>query len=527
MLLRSSYYYYWMVLWTASSSSNSNSWFLFPTTTLVCHAQSTTTTPSAGKLRSQAEEALSGGNAAQALVFLQQATVMEPENPVNYYRLFKVHTRQKQPLAALDDITQAIVLATNNDDKQSTSYTIAKAKLLVQLGQCDQAVAQHETLPQEHRDVPAYETAQTCAQIMAEAERAAFEKDFRTAATQFGRALQYIEYTAANPDVLWRKAQALMELQDYYGVVSDTGKLLKASPAHLEAYYLRGKAFYQLHEHEQAILHFRQALRQDPEHALNKEGHKLVKKCDKAAAKAESLLATDVPAAIQQYQKARKIDPTHALFNTHMTKQLIKAYSKDGQHTEAIREATKLTTDDPDSIEALWALAEAQQEADQYEPALRTFQQAYEQAPENSDLERQAKEKVQQAQVALKQSKEKNYYKILGIPRTVTAKEIKSAYRKLALQWHPDKVTEEQKEEASTKFQDIGEAYEVLSDEELRAKYDRGEPVFENQGGGGGGHHTNPFQFFNQQFHQQGGGGGRQRVHHGGGGQQRVHFRYG
>jgi DnaJ family protein C protein 3 len=43
------------------------------------------------------------------------------------------------------------------------------------------------------------------------------------------------------------------------------------------------------------------------------------------------------------------------------------------------------------------------------------------------------------------------------------------------------------KEEAELKFQDISEADEVLSNPELKAKYDRGEPVFENQGGGGGG----------------------------------------
>ena len=82
-----------------------------------------------------------------------------------------------------------------------------------------------------------------------------------------------------------------------------------------------------------------------------------------------------------------------------------------------------------------------------------------------------------------------------------------------ALEWHPDK--NEDKEKAEKMFQDISEAYEVLSDEELKAKYDRGEPVFENQGGNGqsGGfrHHGFPEQMFRQHF-QQGGGGGR--THH-------------
>lgn len=65
-------------------------------------------------------------------------------------------------------------------------------------------------------------------------------------------------------------------------------------------------------------------------------------------------------------------------------------------------------------------------------------------------------------------------------------------------------------------FQDISEAYEVLSDEELKARYDRGEEVFDNQGGGGR-QQGDPRQFFHQHFGQQGGFGG---------GGQRVHFRF-
>ena len=69
--------------------------------------------------------------------------------------------------------------------------------------------------------------------------------------------------------------------------------------------------------------------------------------------------------------------------------------------------------------------------------------------------------------------------------------------------------TTDNKEEAEKKFHDIAEAYEVLSDDELKAKYDRGEPVFENQGGGR--QPFNPHQYFHQNFN--GGGGGQQRFH--------------
>merc|ERR1712185_706320 len=111
----------------------------------------------------------------------------------------------------------------------------------------------------------------------------------------------------------------------------------------------------------------------------------------------------------------------------------------------------------------------------------------------------------------LEQSKRKNYYKILGVKRSATDREIKKEYRKLALKYHPDKVKEEEKKKAELIFRDIGEAYSVLSNEELRGKYDRGEDVSgqaqQNQGGFPGGFH------FPGGFPGGGGGGGGQQFH--------------
>lgn len=65
-----------------------------------------------------------------------------------------------------------------------------------------------------------------------------------------------------------------------------------------------------------------------------------------------------------------------------------------------------------------------------------------------------------------------NYYNILGVDKNATADEIKKAYRKLALQWHPDKHSDKSKEEAKKKFQEISQAYNTLSNEEKRKHYD-------------------------------------------------------
>lgn len=64
----------------------------------------------------------------------------------------------------------------------------------------------------------------------------------------------------------------------------------------------------------------------------------------------------------------------------------------------------------------------------------------------------------------------KDYYDILGLSKTASEEEIKKAYRKKALQFHPDKSKDENSEE---KFKEVGEAYEVLSDSEKKSAYDR------------------------------------------------------
>ena len=100
-------------------------------------------------------------------------------------------------------------------------------------------------------------------------------------------------------------------------------------------------------------------------------------------------------------------------------------------------------------------------------------------------------------------STKRDFYEILGVGKTASADEIKKAYRKVAIQYHPDKNPGNK--EAEEKFKEAAEAYEVLSDNEKRAQYDR---FGHSRGNGGyGGHNMNMDDIFSQFGDVFGGGG--------------------
>ncbi|MBY0338339.1 MAG: molecular chaperone DnaJ [Acetobacteraceae bacterium] len=110
----------------------------------------------------------------------------------------------------------------------------------------------------------------------------------------------------------------------------------------------------------------------------------------------------------------------------------------------------------------------------------------------------------------------RDYYEVLGVARDASEEDLKKAYRKLAMKWHPDRNQGDKTAEA--KFKELNEAYDTLKDADKRAAYDRfGHAAFEQGGmGGGAGAGGNPFgagfeDIFEEMFGRFGGrAGGRQ-----------------
>lgn len=108
----------------------------------------------------------------------------------------------------------------------------------------------------------------------------------------------------------------------------------------------------------------------------------------------------------------------------------------------------------------------------------------------------------------------RDYYEVLGVSKTATEEEIKKAYRKLALKYHPDQNAGDKG--AEEKFKEVGEAYEVLSDAQKRAAYDQyGHAAFDPRARAGGGRGGSPFGGFHDPadlFREVFGGGGAESI---------------
>jgi len=131
------------------------------------------------------------------------------------------------------------------------------------------------------------------------------------------------------------------------------------------------------------------------------------------------------------------------------------------------------------SLFGLLSKAQSHMEGENFEAAIGALNTAREQHPG----EQRINQLLHHAQTELKRSKTKDYYKVLGLPRDADELQIKSAYRKMVKTHHPDKAHKQgiTKEDAEKKMAAVNEAYEVLSDPELKQRYDQGDDPNDHQ----------------------------------------------
>uniref|UniRef100_A0AAY5K6J7 DnaJ homolog subfamily C member 7 n=1 Tax=Esox lucius TaxID=8010 RepID=A0AAY5K6J7_ESOLU len=290
-----------------------------------------------------------------------------------------------------------------------------------------------------------------------------FEKrDFRMVVFCMDRAL---ESASACHRFKVLKAECLAMLGRYPEAQSVASDILRMDSTNGDALYVRGLCLYYEDCIDKAVQFFVQALRMAPDH----------EKARLACRNAKAL-------------KAKKEDGNKAF--------------KEGNFDEAYQLYSEALTIDPNNIKTNAKLfCNRGTVGSKYEEAVRDYEKVYQ-----TEKTKEHKHLLKNAQLELKKSKRKDYYKVLGVDKNATEDEIKKAYRKRALMHHPDRhssASAEVQKEEEKKFKEVGEAFTVLSDPKKKSRYDSGQDLEDDAGNMGDFDANNIFKAF---F---GGGGGQ------------------
>jgi len=195
---------------------------------------------------------------------------------------------------------------------------------------------------------------------------------------------------------------------------------------------------------------------------------------DTHAASPLPLPCSNFPQALESYTACLALDPTdeNPSVNSKLYCNRAAVFLKLRRYPEAVADATRCVELDDKYIKGFQRRASALCEAgdkESIEAALRDLYRVEELLKEGQAEEgarREAAQAIRDAQRALKKAKRKDYYALLGVESTADEDEIKKAYRKQALRYHPDKcagLDDGEKKKAEAMFKDCKEAYEVSS----------------------------------------------------------------
>ncbi|KAJ3154350.1 hypothetical protein HDU89_008418 [Geranomyces variabilis] len=375
--------------------------------------------------------------------------------------------------------------------------------------------------------------------FMAAAARLIKAKDFKQALTQIEMAMITVDpslrsvssassitrlagLTLQTVPIRWRilRGECLLECRDLEEASSVTTSILQNDNTNSEAITLRARVMYlQDTKPETVPKVLQQALAFDPD---NKKARELLRKIRRLDAMKttgnDAFKLGQLEAAQAAYTEYLEADDECGVGRVKVLSNRATVRSKLGNYELSTADCTialdlleKLsvpgvehpsTADIANSANAAMfsklylRRADCHMKGEKYDDAVRDYTAAETLNPHDQEISRA----LRNAQQMLRQSKRKDYYKILGLVRGASETDIKKAYRKAALQYHPDKVvslSEEEKVVAEVKFKEIGEAYTVLSDPRKKEMFDSGMEIDGSSASDGMG--GNPFGGMHQE----------------------------
>ncbi|OAX40322.1 TPR-like protein [Rhizopogon vinicolor AM-OR11-026] len=453
--------------------------------------------PSAEDVKERGNVAFKAKQYTEAIDLYTQAIDMKPTEPSYLTNRAASYMALKRFRLALSDCQQAATL-------QSAEPS---SKTLIRLARCQLALGLSVPALTTLRSVIALEPTNAAAVqlnhkvLELEAHLRSFEAararcDWGMARLALDKCLQTIDAEGGEIPTQWRLWRVELELSrgNWDAANTAANDALRLEPNSPEVLALRGLVLFLSGKLPQALQHAASALRLDPGHESAQRLRKRVKDVERLKEEGNTAFKgsrlqeavdryTDALDRIGEVEEEGKGGQIRATLLSNRATTLVKLE----RYEEALGDTEASLALYSTSFKALRTRARINLHLEKYDVAIADFRSSAEQAGfEGLDAEvRSLKSELKKAEAALKRSKTKDYYKILGLARDCGDVEIKKAYRRESLKHHPDKGGDEEK------FKLVVEAHAVLSDPHRRERYDMGEDEDGQTEGGMGG--SGPF----------------------------------
>ncbi|KAH0538509.1 hypothetical protein FGG08_004896 [Glutinoglossum americanum] len=473
-------------------------------------------------LVSSANALLAQGDFYDALTYFDVAISRDPQNYLTIFKRGATYLSLGKHAQATQDFDKVLTIKPDFE-----GALLQRAKIKARKGDWTAAINDYLVAGKTGgHEIAELEEARDAARNAVEAEK---QGDWEGCVSHAGVAIM----TASTVLRLRQlRARCRFEKGEVHEAVADLAHALQISSESIEPHLqISATMFYSMADPEKALAQVRRCLHSDPdskpcsklfrrEKVLDKTLNKIKQLMEKRQFNSASKLlvgARDDVGLIQDVKDdiiefkgngyIHKNSPEGLLYN--LFEITCEAYSELKNHKNAQSYCDETLTHNPNSLPALLAKASRHLDAEDFEACIQTLNHAKEHSPGGAQHPRLT-ELLNKAHILLKRSKQKDYYKVLGVSRDADDRDIKRAYRELTKQYHPDKVAQlgGSKEDAEKKMAGINEAYEVLSDPELRQRFDSGDDPNSQEGRQQHPFHGNPF----------GGGSGQQYFYSGGGG---------
>lgn len=457
---------------------------------------------------------LATGNAQDALTYFDVAISRDPQNYLTFFRRGAAYLSLGRTVQAQHDFDKVLELKPGFE-----GALVQRAKIRARKADWTAARKDYEAAGKTN-EIAELEEAQGAALL---AQEAADKGDWESCVTHAGTA---ILVAGGAYDIRKTRARCRFEKGEVVEGISDLQHLLQINTGDIEPHLQSSAmAFYCLGETDKGLKHIAQCLQSDPDSKACMKLRRREKNLEKSIKKVRTYfekrqfataskllidrgdeepgLLKEIKQDFQDYTEAGYIykNSPQGLYQS-LVEMTCEAYVEMNNLKKGTPYCTEALQMNPKSLHGLLHKAQQQLEADEFEDCVRTLEHAKE-----HHQHQKLDELHHKAHTLLKRSKTKDYYKVLGLTRDADERAIKKAYRKLSKIYHPDKASANNltPEEAQKKMAAVNEAYEVLSDPELKERFDRGDdPKSTEQQG-------NPFQgspFGGQQFMFRQGAGG-------------------